>query len=142
MIVYFDTSALMKLYANEFGAEVTRAASRLAIARFTSMVTYAEMRSAFARKRRFGEITEQKLERHKSEFERDWPDFEALPVDEPRVRRAGELAEAYGLRGFDAIHLASADGLRQNFGEITFACFDADLSRAASACGMMLLPSA
>jgi predicted nucleic acid-binding protein len=73
LIVYFDTSALMKLYANEFGAEVTRAASRLAIARFTSMVTYAEMRSAFARKRRFGEITEQKLERHKSEFERDWP---------------------------------------------------------------------
>jgi hypothetical protein len=31
---------------------------------------------------------------------------------------------------------------RDIFGSITFACFAADLSRAASACGMMLLPSA
>lgn len=141
MIVYFDTSALMKLYADEVGADVTRAASKLATARFTSMVTYAEMRSAFARKRRFGQITERELERHKSEFENDWIDFEALPVDEPLARRAGELAEAHSLRGFDAIHLASADTLRQNLGEITFACFDAELSRAASQCGMTLLPS-
>ncbi len=131
----------MKLYADEIGADVTRELSTLATARFTSMVTYAEMRAAFARKRKFGQITDRALRRHKSEFERDWIDFEALPVDEIRARRAGELAEAYGLRGFDAIHLASADRLRQSFGEITFACFDAEPSRAASSCGMMLLPS-
>jgi predicted nucleic acid-binding protein len=142
LILYFDTSALMKLYADEQGATATRAASKTATARFTSMVAYAEMRSAFARKRRFGDITAEKYERYKSEFERDWPRFEALPLDERRARRAGELAEAHGLKGFDAIHLASAEYFHRVLGETTFACFDADLSRAASACGLTLLPTA
>ena len=63
-----------------------------------------------------------------------------LAVDGPTVARAGDLAEIHGLRGFDAIHLASADLLGTRFGKVTFACFDAELSRAASACGMALLP--
>jgi predicted nucleic acid-binding protein len=140
LILYFDTSALMKLYADEQGAAATRAASKTATGRFTSMVAYAEMRSAFARKRRLSDITAGEFERYKSEFERDWPAFEALPLDERRARRAGELAERYGLKGFDAVHLASAEFFHLTLGEITFACFDAELARAASACGMTLLP--
>jgi len=67
--------------------------------------------------------------------------LEALELDDRTVRRAGEFAETYGLRGFDAIHLASAEVLQEVVGPITFACFDADLSRAASSCGMTPLPS-
>lgn len=141
MILYFDTSALIKLYADEPGAAGTRAASKIAVGRFTSMVAYAEMRSAFARKHRFGDITTTELERYKSEFERDWLAFEAFPLDERRARRAGELAETYALKGFDAVHLASAEFFHLTLGAITFACFDSDLSRAASACGMQLLPT-
>jgi len=139
VIIYFDTSALVKLYADETGAEATRRASGNATARFTSMVAYAEMRSALARKRRFRQITAKELERHKLDFERDWPHFEALSLDEPRARRAGELAEIHGLKGFDAIHLASAEFFHLSLGPTIFACFDADLSLAATACGMMLL---
>lgn len=43
--------------------------------------------------------------------------------------------------GKDTVHLAAADILRDVFGEVTFACFDADLSRAATARGMTLLPA-
>lgn len=142
MIVYFDTSALTKLFVEESGATTARDAAAHADLVATSMLAYAEARSAFARKRRFGEITEGLLDRVKEEFESTWENFQIFPVDESTVRRAGDFAETYSLRGFDAVHLASADALRRSFGEITFACFDAELARAASAFGMTLLPRA
>lgn len=142
MIVYFDTSALIKLYVDEPGAKPAREVAVAAELIATSMLTYAEMRSAFARKRRFGEITANELNGFKEQFETGWESFQIIPVEELTVRRAGELAETHGLKGFDAVHLASAEVLRQGFGAITFACFDTELSRAASARGMTLLPPA
>ena len=142
MIIYFDTSALIKLFVEESGATIARDAAERAEFVATSMLAYAEARAAFARKRRFGEITADLLERVKKEFESTWEGLQIVAIDESTVRRAGGFAETYSLKGFDAVHLASADALRQNFGPITFGCFDADLSRAASSCGMMLLPSA
>ena len=56
------------------------------------------------------------------------------------VHRAGELAEQYGLRGYDSVHLAAAESLQTALGSsIIFACFDNELNRAALARGMMLL---
>ena len=50
------------------------------------------------------------------------------------ARRAGELAERRALRGFDAIHLASALEVEQLTGSTpSFACFDDRLREAASA---------
>lgn len=142
MIVYFDTSALVKLYVDEPRAKPARDAAKAADVIVTSMLTYAEMRSAFARKRRFGEITLDQLGCFKEEFETDWNTFDIVGIEETIVRRAGDFAENYLLKGFDAVHLATADSLGRRFGDITFACFDTELSRAASACGMTLLPPA
>jgi len=140
LIAYFDTSALVKLYADEPGAKSARAAALEAELIATSIVTYAEMRSAFARKLRFGDITAVARNRFKEQFELGWESFQIVPIEEDTVKRAGELAETHGLKGFDAVHLASANILGSRFGKVTFACFDAELSRAASACGMELLP--
>jgi uncharacterized protein len=142
VIVYFDTSALVKLYVVEPRAKPARDAAETAELIATGMLTYAEMRSAFSRKRRSGEITPDHFERFREEFEADWRIFEIVPIDETIVRRAGDFAEEYSLKGFDAVHLAIADSLGRRFGEITFACFDADLSRAATSCGMTLLRTA
>lgn len=139
MISYFDTSALIKLYADELDASVARDAARSSEFVATSMIAYTEMRSALARKRRSGEITADEIDRFKLKLESEWNSFEIVPIDESIVRLAGDFAEKYSLRGFDAVHLAAADALRDVFGPITFACFDGDLSRAATACGMMLL---
>jgi predicted nucleic acid-binding protein len=139
VIFYFDTSALVKLYVDEPRADRVRDAAVNAEMIATGILTYAEIRSAFARKRRFGEITGDQLELLKIGFETDWKVFEIIAIDEVVARRAGEFAEIYSLKGFDAVQLSSADTLLQRFGEITFACFDADLSRAATSCRMMLL---
>jgi uncharacterized protein len=142
LILYLDTSAFVKIYVDEPGAHLIRSVAKGAEILVTSVIAYAEVRSAFARRRRFGDFSAETLARIKSQFERDWPEIETVPIDDQKARRAGEFAEIYRLRGFDAIHLASAEYFQRSLGPMTFACFDADLARAASSCGMTLLPSA
>jgi predicted nucleic acid-binding protein len=64
-----------------------------------------------------------------------WPAFDRLSVSEKVVYDAGDLADRRSLRGFDAIHLASA--LLQAPG-IAVATWDERLSDAAEAEGLTL----
>jgi uncharacterized protein len=141
LILYLDTSALVKVYVEEIASDRVRAEAAKAKILVTSVIAYTEARSAFARRCRYDHLSAQELLRVKSQFEEHWPELETVTVDELRSRRAGELAEAYQLKGFDAVHLASAEYFQTNLGRITFACFDGELSRAASSCGMSLLLS-
>jgi predicted nucleic acid-binding protein len=133
---------LVKIYIHEPGADLMRSAAENADILVTSVIAYAEVRSAFARRRRFGDFSAETFLNIKSKFEHDWLELEAVPIDDQKARRAGEFAELYRLKGFDAVHLASAEYFRRSLGPITFACFDDELSRAASSCGMTLLPTA
>ena len=140
MILYLDTSALVKLYAEEEGSDLVRHGIRDSELIATSLMAYAETRSAFARKSRSQEISHAVLTKCKRDFERDWLRVHRLPVDEPLVRKAGELAEEHGLRALDALHLATADSLQAALRDaVTFACFDEALNRAAEARGLALL---
>ena len=57
------------------------------------------------------------------------------------LRSAGDLAEIYGLRGFDSIHLASALWLNARVSEsVDFAVFDQRLGAAASKTGLTVVP--
>jgi uncharacterized protein len=58
-------------------------------------------------------------------------------VDEQLAREAGDLAERFALRGYDAVHLASALSLG---GPITLVTWDADLRNAAAQTGCALAP--
>jgi len=140
LILYLDTSALVKLYAQEEGSEIVRHAvtqSRLVAG---SLICYAEARSAFARKARSGDITATALKKYKQEFERDWERIHQLAVDEALVRKAAELCERHGLRATDALHLATADILQASVrATVTFACFDRGLRSAAEAYGLTAL---
>lgn len=59
-------------------------------------------------------------------------------VDAALVRTAGELADRLGLRGFDAVHLASALALGD---PTTFVTWDGELREAAAACGCPTAPA-
>lgn len=132
MIVYVDTSSLVKLYVEEKGSRVVRELVERAELVATSVVTYAEARSAFARQRRENGLTAAGFAQAKRDFEEDWQRYLALEVSEVVYRTAGNLAEKHHLRGFDGLHLASflslhGDGDRQ----IRFSSFDEALNRAA-----------
>jgi uncharacterized protein len=58
-------------------------------------------------------------------------------IDEDLARRAGELADELGLRGYDAVHLASALALGP---ATTFISWELDLSAAAHGSGLAIAP--
>ena len=97
-VLYLDTSALVKIYAEEAGSGIVRQAVIDADVIATSLLAYAETRSGLARKSRGGEIGAAELKKCRQEFERDWVRLHRLPVDEALVRKAGNLAREHALR--------------------------------------------
>lgn len=137
MILYLDTSALVKLYAAEVGSREVKAAVEDADLVATAAIAYVEGRCAFARKKRLGEWSQRELTRSTRALQEDWRRLHRIEVTEPLIHRAAELAEELGLRAYDSIHLAAADRLRTVTGEvITFACFDVALDEAAARIGL------
>ena len=111
MIVYLDTSALVKLYVAEPESEQVRRLTARAKAVCTHLIGYAEICAAFGRAQRVGRMEATTLPGVLKDFERDWENMEIVGVSEALVRRAGQLAVQFGLRGYDSVHLAAAETL-------------------------------
>jgi predicted nucleic acid-binding protein len=97
------------------------------------VVAYAETRAALSRLRRDGALSIAQLSSVKREFEEQWPTYLTLDVTDPLCRAAGALAERYGLRGFDSIHLATFSEVARRAGtdNTWFSSFDDRLNQAA-----------
>lgn len=133
MILYLDTSALVKLFFHEAGSKTVVDLVRKADSVITSQVAYAESCSVLARRKRDKRLTEEEFDTAKKQLDEMWPKMDTIVVDEIR---AGELAVKHVIRGFDAIHLAAALELR-SIGEkpidVTFCSFDDRQNEAARA---------
>jgi predicted nucleic acid-binding protein len=102
-------------------------------------VAYAELRSALAAAVRQAQHTRDEHIASIRFFEKMWTQMTAVHVDESLLHAAGDLADRYELRGFDAIHLASALSLHGELGvAVTFWSFDDRLNEAAAVCGLVL----
>jgi predicted nucleic acid-binding protein len=132
VILYLDTSALVKLYVEESGSHAVAARLDRADSAVTVRVTYAEARAAFARHRREGGLTAPALRRAVRQLDGEWGSYDVVDVSDPVVRRAGNLAERHVLRAYDAVQLAAALEVRDAGAALEFACFDDRLARAAS----------
>ena len=137
MILYLDTSALVKLYVEEvYSDQVIKQAGRTEISA-TSRIAYVETLSGIARKLRDGDMSRKEHEVLLEEFENDWNNFLVIEVTEEICRISGELLRSPLLRAFDAIHLASAVLLRRKIKEdVWFSSFDKLLNVAAQAEGL------
>ena len=109
MITYIDTSVLLKLLVDdEVGSD---AAQRLWLESdfvVCAEIGYAEARAALAAARRAGRLDSDGLSIAKAELNKLWAQVDVVPVTTVLVLAAGDLAEAEGLRGYDAVHLAAA----------------------------------
>lgn len=140
MRLYLDTSALLKLYVEEDDSDFVEGAVQDAETTVTSIMTYVETRAAFSRRRRDGSLTLADYHRVVREFEREWERYFVIPVTDSLIKSAGKLAETHGLRGYDALHLASADYFREKTNEpVIFGCWDSRLEAAARRQGLQLL---
>jgi predicted nucleic acid-binding protein len=134
VIAYFDTSAVMPLLITEPGSD--RAASLWDGAdRVVSVrLVYPEARAALAQAERLGRLTARQLRDAVTEFDALFEQIDLVEVDDILARRAGELAEARQLRGYDAVHLAAADRVRDP--SVVVVAGDGALLAAAAAEGM------
>jgi len=135
MIVYLDTSALVKLFIDEPDTKVITHLLQDADAVFTHTITYAESRAALAKAVRMQRITDATHRDYKAALEAYWKNLDLIEPNMIHIRQAGEFAETYGLRGYDSVHLAAAAWLFEQ-SSLTFACFDHHLNKASSALGM------
>ena len=132
--LYLDTSALVKAYlSDELGAPATMSARESAAVSATTLVSRAETEAALAKGARTGALSLDEAELFRKAFAQDWEDLIRIPVTEDMVARAGDLAFQHGLRGYDAVQLASALAWAEALEEpVTFATFDVQLWRAAA----------
>lgn len=141
MIVYFDTSALVKRYLVETDSPAIEALWNEATRAVASEILYAEMAATFARKKREVPADGESIEQAQNLFRSEWLSMRRVPVNDTVHQRVDELVTSYALRGADAIHLASAlvvsGALEQ---PIAFACADAKLVAAARAEGLDIAP--
>lgn len=134
MIVYFDTSALLPIVIEE---PTSATASRLwddADRVVSSRLVYVEGRAALAMARRMDRLDDRQLRMAVEGFEAVHEQLDIIEVTRDLVVKAGGLAHRYGLRGYDAVHLASARLLDDP--ELVLASGDLALVRAAAAVGM------
>lgn len=139
MILYLDTSSLVKLYIEEAGSEVVRAWSASVDVLATSQVALADAMSALARRQREDSLPLVRFEQVVASLESEWSDYAIVPIDE---RAAGRLCLRHALRGFDAIHLAAALAIRGALleeGDLSFTTFDRRLELAAKMEGLQVL---
>ena len=107
----------------------------------TSVVAYPEARAAFARLKAQGLTSDAKHQQRLAQLNLDWGNLLRIELVPSVVRTAGDLAEVYGLRGFDSIHLASALWLKEKTSEpFNFAVFDQRLRAAAGRAGLVVAP--
>lgn len=131
MIVYFDTSAFVPLLVAEPGTPVAREMWESADDVVATRLLYVEAAAALARARRMGRITGANHRAAVVALDDLWRDFRVVEVDESMTRRAAELADRQALRGYDAVHCASAE--RISSADLVVASGDKELLTACTA---------
>jgi len=142
-IIYLDTSALLKLYIQEAHSAEVNTLLKEATATGTSILTYTEMAAAMARAARMRLIQDSAARKAWNNFLGDWPGFTRLKLPVALTERGAALAWEFGLRGYDAVHLAVVMSWRDALGEpVILATFDRLLWSAGQKAGTATWPEA
>ena len=138
MILFCDTSALVKLYVGEDSSDAMHALAGSASAIAVCRIAWAEMMAALARRVRENADEAELIELVRERLRNDWPRYIVVEVTQPLVELAGEYADTFALRGYDSVQLAGARTVQEAAGEeLHFACFDARLNKSAKILGML-----
>lgn len=145
MAAYFtDSSAAVKRYLGEVGSGwvqglfVTKPPNEF----YAVVTTGVEVVAAITRRARGGTITQTDAARLCAVFLLDLEfDFEMVSVTDDLIRQAISLAQAYGLRGYDAVQLAAGSEVNRlrvtaGLSPIIFVSADRELNAAAHSEGL------
>ncbi len=139
---YLDTSAMLKRYVDESGSAWLRAQVSSATSLVSSQLLVVEALSAFKRRVREGSLSPAEYQRVRDVFREDCrTTYQIVPPTTAVVDLACVLLERHPLRGYDAMHLATALTVqqalrRQDLPALIFLCADDGLNAAGAAEGL------
>lgn len=138
-IVYFDSSAFVKLIVEEDGSELAAALWDGCDAAVSSRLAYPEVRAALAAAGRADRLDSADQRRAEAAWEEYWASTRPVELTEPVTAHAGRLTGQHALRGADAVQLASL--LAVDGPETVFAVWDQRLRAGAHTAGARLAPA-
>ena len=138
--VFADSSALVKLYADEQDSAAVRNHPHLVVCQLARV----EVPAALWRKHRMAELTAPDTAVLVADFEADYfgavdeaPRFSVVTVTAAIIDAAARLVGVHGLRAYDAVQLASALAVADAVPDrIGFLGYDGALAAAAAAEGL------
>lgn len=137
MILFCDTSALIKLYLTEAHSDAVKTLLAQADVVAGCRIAWAEACAALSRRGRESPTDMPLIEQARQYLTKDWPHYLIIEVTQHVVEQAGDYADAFALRGYDSVQLAAAHQAQQISGmSVMFACFDLRLNKAAQLLGM------
>jgi uncharacterized protein len=104
-----------------------------------SRLLYPEACAALAAAKRSGRLAARSLRRAVVDLDRFHAELTLIELDGPLTTLAGDLAERHALRGYDAVHLASA--LAVGDPELVLVSWDRELAAAAASAGLNTSPA-
>jgi hypothetical protein len=107
--------------------------------KIASHLVYPEARAALAAALRARRIDARGARRAVSDLEDATDSMVLVGVDASLAREAGKLAEEHALRGYDAVHLATALSAADD--QLLLVTWDQDLAHAALRCGHPVAPA-
>lgn len=137
-IVYFDSSAFLKLVVEEDGSALAAELWDGCDAAVSSRLAYPEVRAALAAAGRDGRLGPVGRSQAEALWEEIWSTTRPVELTGAVGIHAGELADRHALRGADAVHLASVLAIGDP--DVIFAVWDRRLSTGADEAGVRVAP--
>jgi len=138
-LVYFDSSALVKLVVDEDGSDLAAELWDGCDAALASRLAYPEVRAALAAAGRHHDLTPGDLDTAEHAWEQYWAAVRPVELTAAVERHAGQLTRTHALRGADAVHLASALALADP--DLIIAVWDRRLHAGSASAQLQLAPA-
>lgn len=138
-LVYFDSSALVKLLVDEPGSALAARLWDGCDAALSSRLAYPEVHAALAAADRNHDLDADALSQATRAWEEFWAAIRPVELSAHVERRAGDLARQHALRGADAVHLASALAVPTT--DLVVAVWDRRLHAAARTADLAVAPA-
>jgi len=138
-IVYFDSSAFVKLLTEEAGSDLAAELWDGCDAAVASRLAYPEVCAAIAAAARNHDLADHELGTAEQAWDEYWAAARPVELTAAVELQAGDLARQHALRGADAVHLASA--LAIGTPDLVIAVWDRRLHAGARAVGLRVAPA-
>ena len=139
-LVYFDSSALVKLLTEEPGTDLAAELWDGCDAAVASRLAYPEVCAALAAAARNHDLTEHELNTVEQTWGEYWAAIRPVELTTAVEQHAGRLTRSHALLGADAVHLASALAIGDY--DLVMAVWHRRLHRGARSAGLRVAPSA